>query len=115
MAKNVKKIPFPKWLANIDYDLELNASGLTENGEPISVVKKTGKCILSEKAETIIDSEGKKINLLGTIIVEGDVAPSLKEISDGTIIVNEKKYTIYSENRPRNPDGTIYCTQFKIQ
>ena len=115
MAKNVKKLPFPRWLANINYSLQLNNSGISEDGEPIPSVNKKGKCIFSEKSELIIDAEGKRINLLGTVIIEGDVAPELKEISDGTIEINDKQYTIYSENRPRNPDGTVHCTEFKIR
>lgn len=114
MAKRVKKLPFPDWLANTKYSLTLNAEGVSEDGEPISSVESNGKCIFSEKAKRIIDSEGKEIILVGKVIVKGDIAPSLLTVSDGTITINNRIYEIYVGNRPRNPDGTIHSTQFEV-
>ncbi len=114
MAKNIKKLPFPDWLANTDYELVLNTEGISEDGEPVSSVESSGKCIFSEKARRIIDSEGKQIILAGKVIIKGDVAPSLKTVSDGNITINGRTYNIYVGNRPRNPDGTIHSTQFEV-
>ena len=114
MAKNIKKLPFPDWLANVDYELVLNAEGISEDGEPIGSVETSGKCIFSEKAKRIIDSEGKAIILNGKVIIKGDIAPSLKTVSDGNITINGRVYEIYVGNRPRNPDGTIHSTQFEV-
>lgn len=114
MAKSIKKIPFPDWLANTDYFLALNESGISEDGEPIKSVEKDGKCIFSEKAKRIVDSEGKEIILSGKVIIKGDVAPSLKTISDGAITINNKKFEIHTGSRPRNPDGTIHSTHFEV-
>lgn len=114
MAKTIKKFPFPDWLLNIDYSVCLNTEGISEDGEPISSVENEGKCIFSEKAKRIIDAEGKQVTLLGKVIIKGDIAPSLKTISDGTIIINNKTYEIYASYRPRNPDGTIHSTEFEV-
>lgn len=114
MAKNIKKIPFPDWLLQIDYSLSLNAEGISEDGEPISSVESNGKCIFSEHSRRIIDSEGKQITLSGKCIVKGDIAPSLKSVSDGVITINGRTYEIYSGSRPRNPDGSIHSTQFEL-
>lgn len=114
MARKVKKLPFPDWSANTDYSLTLNVEGISEDGEPVSNVESEGKCIFSEYSRRIIDSEGKQITLLGKVIIKGDVAPSLKSVSDGTITINEKTYEIYSGARPRNPDGTIHSTHLEL-
>lgn len=114
MAKTIKKLPFPDWLLNTDYSISLNTEGISEDGEPISSVESSGKCIFSEKAKRIIDSEGKEIVLAGKVIVKGDIAPSLLTVSDGTITINDRTYEIYVGNRPRNPDGTIHSTQFEV-
>lgn len=114
MAKKIKKLPFPDWLASTEYSLTLNAEGVSEDGEPISSVKSNGKCIFSEKAKRIIDSEGKEIILAGKVIVKGDIAPSLLTVSDGTITINNRTYEIYAGSRPRNPDGTVHSTQFEV-
>lgn len=114
MAKTVKKLPFPDWLLQTEYSIVLNTEGISEDGEPVSSVESSGKCIFSEKAKRIIDSEGKKIVLAGKVIIKGDIAPSLPTVSDGTITINNRTYEIYVGNRPRNPDGTIHSTQFEV-
>lgn len=114
MTKTIKKIPFPDWLLNTDYSLVLNTEGISEDGEPVSSVENSGKCIFSEKAKRIIDSEGKEIILAGNVIIKGDIAPSLKTVSDGNITINDRTYEIYVGNRPRNPDGTVHSTQFEV-
>lgn len=114
MANTIKKLPFPDFLANTKYNAVLNKEGISEEGEPISDFECTGMCIFSEKAKRIIDSEGKEINLSGKVIVKGDIAPSLKTVSDGTITINNRTYDIYVGSRPRNPDGSIHHTEFEV-
>lgn len=115
MAFKVKELPFPDELANTDYSIVLNEVGVSEDGEPIKAFETKGKCIFSEKAKRIIDSEGKQITLLGKVIVKGDIAPSLKSVSDGVIAINGCSYEIHSGSRPRNPNGTIHHTMFEVK
>ena len=114
MAKNIKQLPFPTWLLTTKYAIVLHEQGITEEGEPIPSLSKEGMCIFSEKAKRIIDSEGKQVSLIGKVIVEGDIAPSLKTISDGVITINGANYHIYQGYRPRNPDGTVHHTMFEV-
>lgn len=115
MANNIKVLPFPNFLLNTDYSLVLNDIGISEEGEPIENFKTSGKCIFSEKSKRIIDSNGKQITLLGKVIIKGDIAPSLSNISDGVITINECNYEIHAGYRPRNPNGTIHHTEFEIK
>lgn len=115
MANKVKKLPFPDWLLNTDYLLVLNEEGVTEDGEPKKALETSGKCIFSEKAQRIIDSEGKQITLLGKVIIKGDIAPLLKTVSDGAITINGCSYEIHAGYRPRNPDGMVHHTEFEIK
>lgn len=115
MAKNIKQVPFPDWLLTTDYTISLNNEGISEDGEPIASFNGSGKCIFSEKAKRIIDDDGKKITLLGKVIVKGDIAPELKTVSDGVITINDRQYEIYVGYRPRNPDGTIHHTMFEVK
>ncbi len=114
MALRIKKLRFPKELANIEYSLLLEEIGVSEEGSPIAGIEKTGKCIFSEKSKRIVTEDGKEITLFGKVAIEGDVAPSLKTVASGTIILNGQKYEIYSGYRPRNPDGSIFCTEFEV-
>lgn len=115
MAYNLKTIPFPRWLLNTDYSIVLNEDGVSEDGGPIEAFKGSGKCIFSEKAKRIIDKDGKEVTLVGKVIVLGDIAPSLKCVSDGVITINGCSYEIHTGARPRNPDGTIHSTQFEVK
>lgn len=115
MANKVKKLPFPDWLLNTDYSLVLNEAGVTEDGAPKKSLEIIGKCIFSEKAQRVIDAEGKQITLLGKVIIKGDIAPSLKTVSDGVITINGCNYEVYAGYRPRNPDGTVHHTEFEIK
>lgn len=115
MAKKIKELPFPDWLLTTDYSLVLNEDGISEEGEPIKLFETSGKCIFSEKAKRIIDSEGKQVILLGRVIIKGDIAPSLKNISDGVITINGCNYEIHTGSRPKNPNGTIHHTSFEIK
>ena len=115
MASNIKELPFPDFLLNTDYSIVLYEEGISEDGEPIEAIKTSGKCIFSEKAKRIIDSEGKEITLVGKVIVKGDIAPSLKSVSDGVITINRCSYEIHTASRPRNPNGTIHSTQFEVK
>ena len=115
MAQNIKVLPFPDRLLNTDYSLVLNEEGITEDGAPKESFQTSGKCIFSEKAKRIIDVEGKQITLLGKVIIKGDIAPSLKMISDGVITINGCSYEIHAGYRPRNPDGTVHHTEFELK
>lgn len=111
----IEKLPFPDFLLTTDYQITLNQNGISEDGEPISAFAGSGKCIFSEKAKRIIDSEGKQITLLGKVIVKGDIAPDLKNVSDGAITINGHSYEIWAGYRPRNPDGTIHHTMWEVK
>ena len=115
MANKISVLPFPDWLLRTDYSLVLYQEGISEEGSPLESLKISGKCIFSEKAKRIIDADGKQITLLGKVIIKGDIAPSLKTISDGVITINDSKYEIYAGYRPRNPNGTIHHTEFEVK
>lgn len=115
MAKNIKKLPFPSWLLTTNYSIVLNREGVSEDGEPLQAFATSGKCIFSEKAKRIIDADGKQVELIGKVIVEGDIAPSLRTISDGVITINGGNYNIHQGYRPRNPDGTVHHTMFEVK
>ena len=115
MIEKITNLPFPRFLLNTDYSIVLNEEGVSEDGEPLEAYTTKGKCIFSEKAKRIIDSQGKEIVLLAKVIVEGDIAPHLKTVSDGTITINDIPYDIHSASRPRNPDGSIHHTTFEVK
>lgn len=113
-------------LLNNKCDVKLYQEGLSEEGEPLTSLNlEKEKCRFVEKTKTIITADGQKVELVGKVILLGDIAPNIKKISggevsniitiiDGKEIVNESKYEIYQASRPRNPDGSVHHTTLEL-
>lgn len=104
-----------KRLLNNECDVYLYQEGLSEEGEPLtSLDLEKQKCRFVEKTKVIISPDGRKVKLIGKVILLGDIAPNIKKISGGDVILNNSKYEIYQASRPRNPDGTVYMTTLEL-
>lgn len=113
-------------LLNNKCDVKLYQEGLSEEGEPLTSLNlENQKCRFVEKIKTIITADGQKVELVGKVMLLGDIAPNIKKISggevsniitiiDGKEIVNESKYEIYQASRPRNPDGSVHHTTLEL-
>lgn len=104
-----------KKLLNNECDVTIYQEGLSEEGEPLtSLDLKKQKCRFVETTKIIISSDGRKIQLVGKVILLGDIAPNVKKISGGQVIINDIQYEIYQASRPRNPDGTVHHTTLEL-
>lgn len=104
-----------KRLLNNECDVKIYQEGLSEEGEPLTSLNlEKQKCRFVERTKIIINAEGKKVELIGKVILLGDIAPDIKKISGGQVRINESEYTIYQASRPRNPDGSIYMTTLEL-
>ena len=69
-------------LLNNVCNVKIEKEGLSEDGEPLSALfLENRKCRFVEKTKTIINQDGKKVELLGKVILLGDIAPDIKKIS----------------------------------
>lgn len=113
-------------LLNNKCNIKLYQEGLSEEGEPLTSLNlENQKCRFVEKTKIIITADGKKVELVGKVILLGDIAPNIKKISggevsnvttviDGKEVINESKYEIYQASRPRNPDGSVHHTTLEL-
>lgn len=113
-------------LLNNKCDVKLYQEGLSEEGEPLTFLNlEKEKCRFVEQTKTIITADGQKVELVGKVILLGDIAPNIKKISggevsniitiiDGKEIVNESKYEIYQASRPKNPDSSVHHTTLEL-
>lgn len=102
-------------LLNNECDVVIYQEGLSEEGEPLTSLNlKNQKCRFVEKTKVIISSDGRKVELVGKVILLGDIAPNIKKISGGEVIINDSKYEIYQASRPRNPDGTVHHSSLEL-
>lgn len=102
-------------LLNNKCDVKLYQEGLSEEGEPsTSLNLENQKCRFVEKTRVIINTDGKKVELVGRVILSEDIAPNMKKISGGQVAINDCKYEIYQASRPRNPDGSVHHTTLEL-
>lgn len=95
--------------------VKLYQEGLSEEGEPLTSLNlENQKCRFVEKTKTVITADEKKVELVGKVILLGDIAPNIKKISGGEVIFNDSKYEIYQASRPRNPDGSVHHTTLEL-
>ena len=108
------KFPFPDHLLRIPCTVTLNQEGLNEDGEPEAALSWQGQVIYVEKAKTTVTADNRLVRLEGQIIAKGDIAPKIALISDGSVEVAGRTYSIYRSERPRNPDGSVHHTVLEL-
>ena len=113
-------------LLNNKCDVKLYQEGLSEEGEPLTSLNlENQRCRFVEKTKIIITADGQKVELVGKVILLGDIAPNIKKISGGEVsniitmingkeVVNGSKYKVYQASRPRNPDGSVHHTTLEL-
>lgn len=102
-------------LLNNKCDIVIYQDGLSENGEPLTSLNlENKKCRFVETTKIIVSSDGRKIELVGKVILLGDIAPNIKKISGGQVKINGIEYEIHQASRPRNPDGTVHHTTLEL-
>ena len=102
-------------LLNNRCDVKLYQEGLSEEGEPLtSLNHENQKCRFVEKTKTVITVDGQKVELVGKVILLGDIAPNIKKVSGGEVAINDSKYKIFLASRPRNPDGSVHHTTLEL-
>ena len=80
-------------LLNKKCDVVIYQEGLSEDGEPLTSLNlENQKCRFVETTKIIISSDGRKIQLVGKVILLGDIAPTIKKISGGQVIINNIEY-----------------------
>lgn len=101
------KLPFPKFLAKTDikvFSTELNENGGTDN-TPVY----EGKCIYTDKTRQVMTAERQLVTLTGKAVIEGDIA-----IKQGYVLKGEDKKSIYSIEKPQNPNGSVFSTEINL-
>lgn len=97
-----------------DVQVEIEQEGVDKYGKPLPTVTYNGKCNYQDKAKTILTAEKKLIEVTGTALFAGDIAPTLPVISGGTVEIFGVKRRIAQGTKARNPDGTVNYTGLEL-
>ncbi|MCQ4648366.1 hypothetical protein NE477_22180 [Blautia marasmi] len=72
------------------------------------------RCNYQDSAKTVIDKEQKYVQLSGTALFRGDIAPKVAVISGGTVTVFGETRNILQGMKARNPDGSVNYARLDI-
>lgn len=100
----------PKRLCKTDICVYLESEKINNLGEPEQTLTLHLKCNYQDTAKTILTAEKKLIQVSGTALFPGDIAPAWPTLSGGTVTIFGQTRRIIQGMKARNPDGTVnYC------
>lgn len=104
----------PKSLCRVDIKVHLESEELNNLGEPKYTADMEMKCNFQDRAKTILTTEKKLVQITGTALFPGDIAPDMPTLSGGTVTVFGQMRRIEQGMKARNPDGTVNYCQLEV-
>lgn len=94
--------------------VSIEPEGLDKYGRHPEAIEADLLCNYQEKAKTVLTAEKKLIQVSGTALFPGDIAPDVPAISGGTLEVFGVKRRIAQGTKARNPDATVNYTKLEV-
>lgn len=104
----------PEKLCKTPIHVRIDQEGVSEDGEPLRAFETDLLCNYQDNAKTVLTAERKLVQLSGTALFHGDIAPNLPTLSGGTVTVYGIKRRIFQGMKARNPDGTVNYTRLDV-
>ena len=104
----------PRHLCKTPVHVHLESEELSNMGVPLHVVDLDLLCNFQDRARTILTAEKKLVQLTGTALFPGDIAPEMPTLSGGTITVYGEERRIEQGSKNRNPDGTVNYSSLEV-
>lgn len=104
----------PKRLCKTDIHVRLESESINQHGEPEKVVELDLKCNFQDSAKTILTAEKKLVQITGTALFPGDIAPDMPSLSGGTVTVFGEERRIIKGSKNRNTDGTVNYSRLEV-
>lgn len=98
-----------------DIKVVIDSEELNENGTPKTLVDWKGKCNYQDKARKVWAADKVLVDVTGTCLIPGDIAPDLATIPSGKVIIFDTERELVTGTKARNPDGTVNYTQLEIR
>ena len=100
----------PRRLCKIPITVRLESEDLTYLGEPAQMVELRLLCNFQDRVKTILTDDKKLVQVTGTAMFHGDIAPDIPTLSGGTVVIFGEERRIEQGMKAHNPDGTVnYC------
>ena len=104
----------PDRLCNTDIHVQIEGENLTEDGGPEILLDGDFRCNYQDSARRVLTAEQKIVQISGTALFPGDIAPDIPAITGGSATVFGVSRRILSGTKARNPDGTVNYTKLEL-
>lgn len=88
-------------------------NGEGEDCTPVVAVTLETTCNWQDAPRQVLDAERRLIQLSGTALFTGDIAPSVNVLA-GTVEIYGASWTIHKGTKCRNPDGSVNFTKLEL-
>lgn len=104
----------PDFMCTTDIHVTIDSEGIGEEGQPVHLFDADLKCNYQDKAKRILTSEQKVVQITGSALFNGDIAPDVPVISGGTVTISGVKRRIAVGEKARNIDGSVNYTRLEL-
>lgn len=104
----------PKRLCRTNILIHLESEDTDEYGGPGKTLDLDLMCNFQDSAKTILTAEKKLVEITGTALFPGDIAPDWPTLSGGTVTVFGETRRIERGMKARNPDGTVNFSKLEV-
>lgn len=105
----------PDWVCTTPITVNIDGEGLTEDGAPSSETEIKTYCNWQDGGQSVMTGDEKIIDISGRAYFNGDIAPSLSNITGGSATVFGEVREIHRGYKRRNPDGTVNHTEIEFK
>lgn len=104
----------PKQLCKVPIKVHLESEELTNLGEPKYSLDLELLCNWQDSAKMILTAEKKLVEITGTAMFPGDIAPDAPTLSGGSVTIFGETRRIAAGMKARNPDGTVNFCKLEV-
>ena len=104
----------PKKLCQVPVHIHLESEELDNMGEPAKQLELDLLCNYQDSAKSVLTAGKKLVQITGTALFPGDIAPSFPTLSGGTVIIFGEERRIEQGMKARNPDGSVNFCRLEV-
>lgn len=105
----------PNWVCTVPITIIIDGEGVTEEGAPNSAITISALCNWQDGGQALLTGDQKVIEISGRAYFNGDICPTLSNITSGEAFVLGMKREIHRGFKRRNPDGTVNHTEIQFK
>lgn len=105
----------PAWVCTTPIKITIEGEGIDEDGAPASETVIEALCNWQDGGKAVYTDDAKVIQISGRAFFDGDIVPTLSNITGGVATVFGEQREIHRGFKRRNPDGTVNHTEIMFK